>query len=78
MKQYLIIGDEVTSRSDGQRHYINSHTLLRLYRLRMDECYLAESHDKIAIEQYLRYEPNLIILRPRYNGDYGLVAQQPK
>lgn len=70
MKKYLIIGDEVTSKNDGQRHYVNAHVLMRLYGLSVQESYLAENHDKIRIEQYLRYEPNLIVLRPRYDGNY--------
>lgn len=71
-KVYLVIGDNVTSKTDGDRHYVNAHTLMRLYGLSMQECYLAESHDKVAIEQYQRHELDLIILQPRYDGNYNL------
>lgn len=73
-RKYLIIGGEVMSKIDGDTHYINAHTTRRLYRLNLDECYLAESHDKILIEQYLQHKPELIILRPRYDGNYNLTA----
>jgi len=71
MKKYLLIGDNVISKNDRDRHYINAHVLMRLYGLGIEECYLSESHDKIRIEQYLRHNPNLIILHPKYSGEYS-------
>lgn len=71
-KKYLIIGGYIISETDRQTHYVNAHTLRRLYNLPLNKCFLAESHDKILIENALHLEPKLTILRPRYNGNYTL------
>ena len=65
----------VTSKSDGQEHYIDSITLAHLYGVRPDQCEIYEpaphwtetalSHAKVRML-------GLVRLTPRYDGDYSL------
>ena len=64
MKKWLIYGDNVFSKYDGDKHYINPDELIRLYGLDPKEC--------ITVGLFDRREglPFLPILTPRYDGDY--------
>ncbi len=68
MKKYLVIGGWVTSKHDGQQHYVNAVDLCRLYGVAVRDCILASEEDEhsllgIDVTQY-------IVLRPRYDGRY--------
>ena len=67
MKKYVCIGGYVDS-VDGDRHYIGPYRLSELYQVNPDECYFAQSDDDYLLRA-LRIE-KLIVLKPRYNGDY--------
>lgn len=70
MIKYVCIGGYITSRTDGQRHFISAHELPALYSVYPYECYFAEN-DQSPILQGLRLE-DLTILRPRSNGHYDI------
>jgi hypothetical protein len=62
MIKYIICPGYVTSKTDGDRHYITSRQLIELYGVNPKEC---------AIEkEYIRSAENAIFLRPRYSGHY--------
>lgn len=73
-KKYLLIGGEVISKNDGDRHYVSAYKLLRLYRLGEEICDCIEAAEESL---YRRSHPNnsLIVLRPRFDGRYGLPDQ---
>lgn len=74
MKKYIVIGGLVTSKSDGDEHYIHyisPEMLCRLYKVNPNECYLfRNSHDPL-----IDTLPKLPLLTPRYHGDYNLSPQ---
>jgi len=81
MKKYLLLGGLIDSKNGylienvylnkfpkycHDEHYISAKRLQELYNLPINECILANNeHDLNGIN----YD-NLIILRPRYSGDY--------
>ena len=65
--KYVVIPDWVTSINDGERHYINAHQLMNLYKVNPRECVIQHG-DQRMIKNF----DKLIPLRPRYNGDYTL------
>lgn len=70
--KYVVIGGYVTSRSDGDKHYINAMKLCELYKVNPAECLFAEEkhpHSLVGIGD------GLPILRPRYDGNYTLPKQ---
>ena len=71
--KYLVIGDYVISKIDSQRHYVNAYRLCQLYGVNTSECIMIEQ----GREEDLRGRnlENLIILRPRYNGNYKLKSK---
>ena len=68
MKKYVCIGGKITSKSDGDIHYISPHRVSELYKVNPEECYFTEN-DNASILNALRLE-ELIILRPDYHGNY--------
>ena len=66
-KKYAICPGYVTSKNDGERHFINATELMRLYGVNPAECVIF--HDEKSI---LREGGSLIILRPDYDGDYTI------
>lgn len=69
-KKYLVIGGYVTSKNDGDRHYVSSYVLARLYGLNPKDCFLAEENNERSLLG-IRFE-DYIILRPRYDGNSKL------
>lgn len=65
-KYYLIPGF-VTSRWDGQEHWVNSDQLMHLYGVRVDECAVLVN-DSVDVA-FLVGLPNLV-LRPDPSGRY--------
>lgn len=67
-KKYVLIPGRVVSRVDGQVHRIGAYDLAKLYGVKRSECYVAED------ERDLRVLPkDLVVLRPRSDGNYTLV-----
>ena len=71
MKKYLVVPDYVISKTDGQKHFITAEELISLYAVNPDECFIA-SHPAYLEGYNLGGENPLIILRPRYDGNYTL------
>lgn len=77
MKKYLPCPGYITSRTDGDRHYIGAGQLASLYRVSMSECEVTsdaeiqrESHTMTAARR--KRQAGLIKLGPRPDGDYRL------
>lgn len=68
IKKYLVIGDYVISKSDGQRHYVTAKELVKLYGVKPSECELFETREP---RDPRKVNTNLIVLKPLYNGDYS-------
>jgi hypothetical protein len=68
MTRYLLCPGYVTSRHDGDDHYIDAPTLARLYRVPLDECLVGDR--RMA-------HPGLVVLAPRFDGDYSIPKPQP-
>lgn len=64
---YVLAPGYVTSKTDGDRHYITAEMLQQLYNVDLDQC-VKEPRDK---QDWLPPE-NAIYLRPRYDGNYSL------
>lgn len=68
-KKYLVIPGIVTSKFDGEQHYIDSYRLTRLYGVKTEECvfahHLGPGTDPVWLE-------SLIQLTPRQDGNYKL------
>lgn len=73
-KKYLVIGGEVISRHDGQRHYVSAQQLVRLYGLNPSQCILVEEVDP---SRAYGYRKGMVRLYPRYDGDYTLPTRKP-
>ncbi len=66
-RKYVVMPGYITSRQDGDEHYIGGRELMRLYGVRPDECYvLRPGETGSGLPEGLR------VLRPRYDGDYRL------
>lgn len=68
--KYLIIPGWVTSKNDGDRHWITAEQLMRLYVVRREQCIVAGQTYLAQIAGPRFDSRNLIVLRPRYAGDY--------
>ena len=72
-KKYLIVSGRVVSKTDGQIHYITSRALMALYRVDPGECMIYNPHQcqhQHDTPERLAKTHNLIILEPRYDGNY--------
>lgn len=67
--KYVLHPGHVTSQTDGQRHYITSMQLAKLYGVSLRECWIVRSGEFWAGG---RDTDRLIHLYPRYDGDYTL------
>ena len=77
--KYALHPGPVTSKNDGDRHFIDAHTLARLYRVRPAECVVVpwgapapgrERERELLLERIKRME--LVHLYPDYHGRYTL------
>lgn len=68
---YVLVPGYVTSKNDGDIHYINARRLRRLYGVDPAECIEAPTGPGAE-----RWEPptDAVYLHPRYDGDYSLPA----
>lgn len=62
-KHFLICPGEITSKYDGQIHYIGMRQLMNMYGVHPNEC--------VNDGPYNRQE-GLLYLEPNYDGDYSL------
>ena len=71
IKRYLCVGSYITSPSDGDRHFISSVHLPRLYKVHPEVCALSsDAHEDESVMKS-RYG-NLIWLYPKADGKYFL------
>ena len=75
--RYLIYPGFVTSKTDGQRHYINARRLAALYKVSISDCLvMPEASDANTQERQSLWNRvdvgDLIPLTPQYSGDYSL------
>lgn len=72
--KYLVKPDYIYSKHDGDRHLISGRELIRLYGVDPKNCKIApfEHTDYIQdeLEDRMVAQKGLIVLRPRYQGDY--------
>jgi hypothetical protein len=76
-KKYLVIADYITSKNDGDRHFITCNQLIRLYSVREEECICMENGTK-RYQMYRDRYGDLIELRPKFDGDYRLPQKDTK
>ena len=63
-KLYRVLPGIVTSRNDGDRHYVDAQALMRLYRVDPAACIIGPER--------MTDVPGLILLCPDYSGVYAL------
>jgi hypothetical protein len=66
MIKYVLHPQWITSKNDGQRHFIGPKQLASLYRIPIAEC--------IVAGDFSSEKENLIHLYPSYEGDYDIQA----
>ena len=74
-KKYIVFPGAVTSKTDGQRHYISHTQLMRLYGVDPRECELYEPTPWSTRSVHFMAEDHqdgMICLAPRYDGNYEL------
>jgi hypothetical protein len=71
-EKYLVIGGNVRSQSDDQSHYVPAHKLLQLYGLKFDPRFVKTAIDDTDDTLRGLDLKNFIVLRPRFDGNYGL------
>jgi hypothetical protein len=71
-KRFLVIPGTITSKSDGDRHFIGARELMRLYRVKPEECVVMSEEDLVRYNPHRsKYPMNLVRLEPRSDGDYS-------
>lgn len=66
MLKYAVYPGYVISKNDGDRHYISAQQLMRLYKVDPRECIVVR-------EQKIWFGiQDLILLKPRYDGEYTI------
>lgn len=77
--KYLLCPGPVTSKTDGDRHYVTASNLAMLYRVRLDECVIlpaampANHRRRMELLDRAR-KGELIALAPREDGNYETVT----
>lgn len=72
-KRYLVIPGTVTSKDDGEHHFVSASELMKLYGVDPAECTIVRRNVIEGIEISLDGHPkNLIQLSPREDGNYSL------
>jgi hypothetical protein len=65
---YALCPGYVVSKHDGQLHFIGAYQLAWLYRLKIEQCFIADTPEK---EKYAT-KKHMTLLRPNYKGSYDL------
>jgi len=73
-RNYLLLGGWVSSKSDGELHYVSATKLLRLYGLDPRECILVNDFNGSSLRGVDL--TSLIVLGPRFHGDYHRIARR--
>lgn len=70
MALYVICPGIVTSRTDGQEHYVDERSLISLYGVHPALCVVFPRNE--AQERGWRKPVHAMYLEPQYSGDYSL------
>ena len=67
MKKFAIHPGYITSKNDGDRHFISYNQLIKLYGANPNECFeWVKGHADVKLwDDYIH-------LKPRFDGDYDL------
>jgi hypothetical protein len=65
--KYILNPGWVTSKNDGQQHFITAGYLVRLYKVNPDECFYPTQ-----MANWKAIFPNAIVLGPKHSGNYSL------
>lgn len=68
-RKYVLHPGHITSKSDGQSHYINAARLADLYGVSLRTCINADAPEYLAVQHSAA---SFTHLYPRYDGDYRL------
>ena len=74
-RRYVLCPGMVTSRTDGQRHYVGPYHLAQLYGVAPSECLIHQPEPWWPASYHERAEERhrgLIKLEPRHDGNYSL------
>jgi hypothetical protein len=66
---YIVQGGQVTSRTDGDVHYVSAQKLIQLYGVNPKDCRI------ITDKSGWPMQPGQIFLGPRYSGDYTTIPK---
>ena len=69
-KKYAVFGGHVTSRNDGQRHYVPASRVADLYGVSRQDCYLVNDNGEFG--DMLNLPKGLTYLHPDPTGRYKL------
>lgn len=69
MKKYALVPGWITSKNDRQEHFIGAAQLADLYKVKMSECVVVQSDEDLEM---VKRKGELVLLGPRYHGDYSL------
>lgn len=65
--RYVLHPGYVTSKNDGDEHWISAGNLARLYRVKPTDCIVVDGRTRGHVSL-----PDDVHLYPRYDGDYKL------
>lgn len=70
-RKYAVYPGSVISEHDGQRHYVDAPTLMRLYRVSEEDCVVIRNEQDLK-KYGSDFVRTLTPLRPRSNGSYDV------
>ena len=70
--KYLVCGGYITSKEDGNTHFVGAKEVARLYQVHPDECTFFNAD----IHRVRDFRTSLIILKPQEDGNYKLPEQK--
>lgn len=71
-KKYSLHPGWITSKTDGQQHFIRADQLVRLYGVKREECFVWNEYGSN------QEKAGTIALHPRYDGNYSLPTIRAK
>lgn len=76
-RRYIVHPGWITSRADGDRHFIRAGQLIRLYGISINECLVCAHCQGRKMLPCMASTPGYVDLWPRYSGDYTRPNQSP-
>lgn len=72
----ILVAGFVTSKNDGQEHYISGRQLARLYRLPSNTPVKVTTEAELPRIMLGLDSSKVLVLRPNYHGQYTLTPEQ--